>query len=304
MSRALRSATTSAGAAPRTMRRPGTARFSVPPMWAMPPAGLPSRGDAGSIFEGIAGQFGQVYPEDYPDFIAPAGGAASAMHYTASQIAAVSYRGPFGVGSAEGSVVYVAFTFETIASLQTRSALMSRILDFLEGVTGVETRAGVPVALALLQNYPNPFNPTTTIEFTLPSAGQASLTIYDVLGREVARLVDGPMIAGGHRIGLWRRWPPQWILLLYAPCPGDDRHTENAAPQMNRRWDSQTPPETQAAVVPPRDHSALPWSGDWPRACANRYHNPRLADRSLLRDARDHRHILRVPQHTHQRSLS
>jgi hypothetical protein len=40
------------------------------------------------------------------------------------------------------------------------------------------------------------FNPTTTIEFTLPEAGKASLKIYDVLGREVAKLVNGELKAG------------------------------------------------------------------------------------------------------------
>lgn len=54
----------------------------------------------------------------------------------------------------------------------------------------------VPRALNLFQNYPNPFNPSTTIEFTVPEDGRTTLRIYDVLGREVATLVDGEMKAG------------------------------------------------------------------------------------------------------------
>jgi hypothetical protein len=55
---------------------------------------------------------------------------------------------------------------------------------------------GVPGTLELDQNYPNPFNPSTTIGYTLPHDGHATLTVYDLVGREVATLVDGDMAAG------------------------------------------------------------------------------------------------------------
>jgi hypothetical protein len=54
----------------------------------------------------------------------------------------------------------------------------------------------VPSQIALAQNFPNPFNPTTTIPFTLKQAGQVRLAIYDLLGREVAHLVDELRPAG------------------------------------------------------------------------------------------------------------
>ncbi|MCE1189987.1 MAG: T9SS type A sorting domain-containing protein [Ignavibacteria bacterium] len=50
------------------------------------------------------------------------------------------------------------------------------------------------------QNYPNPFNPSTTIQVTLPYDGEASLKIYDVMGREVATLFDGMQKKGNFRI--------------------------------------------------------------------------------------------------------
>jgi hypothetical protein len=55
-------------------------------------------------------------------------------------------------------------------------------------------------AFNLAQNYPNPFNPGTVIRFEMPLAGQASLTVYDIAGREVEELVNGYMSAGVHEV--------------------------------------------------------------------------------------------------------
>ena len=59
--------------------------------------------------------------------------------------------------------------------------------------------AGVPKAFALHANYPNPFNPSTTIGFDLPVAAVVTLTVYDILGREVVRLENRQMGAGYHQ---------------------------------------------------------------------------------------------------------
>ena len=58
----------------------------------------------------------------------------------------------------------------------------------------------VPTEYTLGQNYPNPFNPRTSIRFGLPQAGWVKLSVYDLLGRQVAVLADGPREAGQHQI--------------------------------------------------------------------------------------------------------
>ncbi len=60
----------------------------------------------------------------------------------------------------------------------------------------VQVEIAVPQQLSLSQNYPNPFNPSTSIGFTLPQNGHASLKIYNAIGQEVATLFDGEAEAG------------------------------------------------------------------------------------------------------------
>ncbi len=55
----------------------------------------------------------------------------------------------------------------------------------------------VPTTVQLHQNYPNPFNPSTQISFSLPSAQQVTLVVYDMLGREVAVLARQQMMSAG-----------------------------------------------------------------------------------------------------------
>ena len=60
----------------------------------------------------------------------------------------------------------------------------------------------VPGSYTLAQNYPNPFNPATVISYQLAVNSFVTVKVYDVLGREVARLVNGDQSAGDHVV----RW--------------------------------------------------------------------------------------------------
>ncbi len=77
------------------------------------------------------------------------------------------------------------------ASNENGTSAYSDLGTFSTGtVTGIEDNQLSISEYRLEQNYPNPFNPETKISFTLPSAGYVSLRVYDMLGREVAVLVD------------------------------------------------------------------------------------------------------------------
>ncbi len=69
-------------------------------------------------------------------------------------------------------------------------------------ISGVATedQGDLPSAFALHANYPNPFNPTTEIYFDVPFPSSVRLTVYDVIGREVAVLADERMQAGRHKV--------------------------------------------------------------------------------------------------------
>jgi len=63
-----------------------------------------------------------------------------------------------------------------------------------------KTPPALPERFALLQNYPNPFNPTTSITFSLAKLSDVRLIVYNMLGQEVASLIDGRMTAGSHSV--------------------------------------------------------------------------------------------------------
>ncbi len=76
---------------------------------------------------------------------------------------------------------------------------------FKRGYIGIRVGIGEsdPVsAFALSQNYPNPFNPETKIEFSQPTSERVSIMVYDLLGREVRRLIDASLEPGYHAV-IW-----------------------------------------------------------------------------------------------------
>lgn len=65
-------------------------------------------------------------------------------------------------------------------------------------IVGVETETYTPTQFVLSQNYPNPFNPSTKIRFEIPTSTMVRLSVYDLLGREVAELVNKYLTIGSY----------------------------------------------------------------------------------------------------------
>ena len=88
------------------------------------------------------------------------------------------------------------------------------------GVFVTNNNTTIPDMYALHQNYPNPFNPGTTITFDLPKSGFVSLIIYDVLGREVAVLLNKKLKAGSYT-GTWNAESYNSGVYFYRLTAGD-----------------------------------------------------------------------------------
>ncbi|OGU84441.1 MAG: hypothetical protein A3K31_11025, partial [Ignavibacteria bacterium RIFOXYA12_FULL_35_25] len=68
-------------------------------------------------------------------------------------------------------------------------------------VTSVrEIDGGLPKSFSLEQNYPNPFNPSTTLRFTLPDAGNVTLSIYNLLGEKVEEVLNQELASGSYEV--------------------------------------------------------------------------------------------------------
>lgn len=74
------------------------------------------------------------------------------------------------------------------------------VLKVWNYVTGVVESQILPERFELMQNYPNPFNPATIIRFQIPNSNHVTLKVHDLLGREVATLVNEEKQAGNHEV--------------------------------------------------------------------------------------------------------
>ncbi len=121
-----------------------------------------------------------------------------------SQILWSAFAAGFGASSSANTTVTTAIGQPLVgATGDGNTGISSGFLadtTFTGPVTAIEEdlRQPLPSVYELEQNYPNPFNPTTRIQFALPKNSHVRLAIYDLLGREVAKLIDDNRAAGNH----------------------------------------------------------------------------------------------------------
>ena len=85
-----------------------------------------------------------------------------------------------------------------LSSLTELRAILDQPYNIPTDVDDPSGPDGLPADYALEQNYPNPFNPATTIEYSLPTRSEVTISIYNILGQEVKTLVNAVKAAGDH----------------------------------------------------------------------------------------------------------
>ena len=104
-----------------------------------------------------------------------------------------------GSGSVFVYVIEVAGTYQYQCDFHASLGMTGTITATLTGVENNLTSM-IPHDIKLYQNYPNPFNPTTTINYQLPASENVVLKVYNLLGEEIATLVNGSQQAGIHSV--------------------------------------------------------------------------------------------------------
>ncbi len=131
-------------------------------------------------FEDVVLNFGEVYPEDYPDVILGIGGAKPIFKYKDDSNAGIAYKGTF-YGQKPGALVYLAFSLETVADQKELKVFFERLLEFFDTKVSIEEA----VISDDIQVYPTVVEDEINIASKAEQVIQAKAIIFDSTGKSV-----------------------------------------------------------------------------------------------------------------------
>lgn len=142
--------------------------------------------------------------KDQLELVAPGAGVTvnKVFRYGTSNADSVRIAAVRAQGGTSWRAALFGFRLEA-TTLLNRKQILQRAIDWVTDFSSAvddKPVASVPQTFRLHQNHPNPFNPSTTISFELPQAATVKLQVFDLLGRQVATLIDGFKPAGQHRV--------------------------------------------------------------------------------------------------------
>ncbi len=146
----------------------------------------PATGVQGTIFSEISLNYGQIYPEDYPDEITSYGGSENILRYKNGQIAAIAFKGKFGTSTNTGAVINIAFPLESVDNHDDLVSFMQKSIQYFDGyLTGINSVQNDNFALEI---FPNPVKDNLNLNFADNAYGTINLTISDISGKLVKQL--------------------------------------------------------------------------------------------------------------------